>query len=96
MSFEDRDIEHIAELARLRLDAGEKRRLAVELARIVEFIEQLAAVDVDGVLPTKHVIDLDNVARDDAEGDCLTAEEALANAPDADAGHFVVPKVLPG
>jgi aspartyl-tRNA(Asn)/glutamyl-tRNA(Gln) amidotransferase subunit C len=92
MSFEDRDIEHIAELARLRLDDVEKRRLAVELARIVEFIEQLAAVDVDGVPPTKHVIDLDNVARDDAEGDCLTAEEALANAPDADAGHFVVPK----
>jgi aspartyl-tRNA(Asn)/glutamyl-tRNA(Gln) amidotransferase subunit C len=47
------------------------------------------------VAPTKHVIASDNVARDDERRPCLPRDEALAAAPDADAGHFVVPKVLP-
>ncbi len=92
----DRDVvDYVAGLAKLRLDEDEKQALGEQLGRIVEFVETLTEVDISAVPPTKHVIGLANVARPDGEQPCLTAEEALANAPEADEGHFVVPKVLP-
>ena len=92
----DRDVvDYVAGLARLRLDEDEKQALGEQLGRIVEFVETLTEVDISEVPPTKHVIGLANVARPDSERPCLTAQEALANAPEADEDHFVVPKVLP-
>lgn len=92
----DRDVvDYVAGLARLRLDEDEKQALGEQLGRIVEFVETLTEVDVSEVPPTKHVIGLANVTRPDSERPCLTAEQALANAPEADADHFVVPEVLP-
>ncbi len=92
----DRDVvDYVAGLARLRLDEDEKQALGEQLGRIVEFVETLTEVDVSEVPPTKHVIGLANVTRPDSERPCLTAEQALANAPEADVDHFVVPEVLP-
>ena len=88
-------VDYVAELARLHLDDEEKKALAADLARVLEFVEQLDEVDISNVPPTKHVIGLANVERADIEGASLSQEEALANAPDSDEGHFVVPKVLP-
>ncbi|MCH7826333.1 MAG: Asp-tRNA(Asn)/Glu-tRNA(Gln) amidotransferase subunit GatC [Acidobacteria bacterium] len=88
-------VDYVAALARLRLDDAEKDTLAADLARVLEFIEQLDRVDITDVPPTKHVIGLSNVERPDTESPCLPSDEALANAPDTDEDHFVVPKVLP-
>ena len=52
-------------------------------------------VDVSDVPPTKHVIDLANVSREDVPRPSLRPEEALANAPESMHDYFVVPKVLP-
>ncbi len=89
-------VDYVAALARLRLDDAEKDALTADLARVLEFVEQLDRADVTDVPPTKHVIGLSNVERPDTESPCLPPAEALANAPDADEDHFVVPKVLPG
>ena len=95
MSVDPETVEHVAELAKLNLDGDEKKELAGQLARILEFVAQLDEVDISDVPPTKHVIDMSNVERPDGVRDSLSQREALAGAPDADEGHFVVPEVLP-
>ena len=95
MSVGPEVVDYVARLAKLQLDDAEKQQLAGELARIVAFVEQLDDIDVSEVAPTKHVIGLANVERPDTPADSLPVDEALANAPDADEDHFVVPKVLP-
>lgn len=95
MSVNREMVEHVAELAKLTLDSDEKKELAGQLARILEFVAQLDEVDISRVPPTKHVIDLSNVERLDEPRHSLSQEDALAGAPSADVGHFVVPKVLP-
>ena len=95
MGVDPEVVDYVAALAKLRLDDAEKDALATDLARVLEFVEQLDRVDITDVPPTKHVIGLTNVERPDVEVPCLPADEALANAPDADESHFVVPKVLP-
>jgi aspartyl-tRNA(Asn)/glutamyl-tRNA(Gln) amidotransferase subunit C len=95
MSVDRRTVDYVAALAKLELDDDERAELAGQLARIVEFVEQLDEVDVTDVPPTKHVIGKDNVSRADDVLPGLSQDEALAEAPSADEGHFLVPKVLP-
>ena len=62
-----------------------------ELSTILEAIEQIAELDLDGVQPTSHVIDLENVLRPDEPRPSLPRERALENAPDATGDGFRVP-----
>ena len=62
-----------------------------ELSTILEAIEQIGELDLEGVPPTSHVIDLENVLRPDEPRPCLPRERALENAPDASADGFRVP-----
>ena len=87
-------VRHVAELARLDLVPAEEERLTGQLNAILEYMSQLSEVDTDGVEPTSHVLPLTNVMRDDGPRDCLPTAEALANAPDAEQGHFAVPKII--
>ena len=95
MSVDPGVVDHVAGLAKLNLDDDERVALAEQLARILEFVEQLDEVDVTDVPPTKHVIARTNVGRTDDPRPCLPQEVVLEGAPSADEGHFVVPKVLP-
>ena len=95
MSVDPKVVDSIAALAKLYLEDEEREAIARQLGRILEYVDQLEEVDVADVPPTKHVIDLVNVSRDDTPGDSLAREECLANAPDARLGYFAVPKVLP-
>lgn len=95
MSIDRKTIKDIAGLAKLELDDDERAAFAADLARIVGFVEQLGEVDVDDVPPTKHVIEQSNVTRADEPRPGLSQDEALDNAPRADEGHFLVPRVLP-
>jgi aspartyl-tRNA(Asn)/glutamyl-tRNA(Gln) amidotransferase subunit C len=82
---------HVARLARLRLTDEEVERMSGELSSILEAIEQIGELDLDGVQPTSHVVDLENVLRPDVPRPCLPVEQALANAPDASDQGFRVP-----
>jgi aspartyl-tRNA(Asn)/glutamyl-tRNA(Gln) amidotransferase subunit C len=95
MSVDPGVVEYVAGLAKLNLDGDERAALAEQLARILEFVEQLDEVDVTDVPPTKHVIGQTNVSRADDPRPCLPQEAALDGAPREDEGHFLVPKVLP-
>lgn len=82
---------HVARLARLRLDGDEVERMAGELSGVLEHVDRIAALDLDDVEPTSHVVALENVLREDEPVAGLTPEQALANAPDPDDGSFRVP-----
>ena len=88
------EVEHVARLARLALDADEKERMRSQLDAILGYVEQLRRVDTDGVEPTAHVLPLVNVLRDDEVRPSYPVEAMLANAPDAQDGQFRVPRIL--
>ena len=88
------EVEHVARLARLALDADEKERMRSQLDAILGYVEHLRRVDTDGVEPTAHVLPLVNVLRDDEVRPSYPVEAMLANAPAAEDGQFRVPRIL--
>ena len=82
---------HVAKLARLRLNDDEVDRMAAELSKILEHVERMNRLDLDGVEPTSHVVELQNVLREDEPRPCLPREKALQGAPDVADGGFRVP-----
>jgi aspartyl-tRNA(Asn)/glutamyl-tRNA(Gln) amidotransferase subunit C len=88
------EVEEIALLARLRLDAAEIDRLAGELSAILGYVEQLQAVDTTGVEPMTHAVPLDCPLRPDALAPSLSVEEALADAPAREDDCFSVPRII--
>lgn len=82
---------HVARLARLHLSDEEVERMTGELSSILDHIERISALDLDGVRPTSHVVELENVLRADEPRPSLPREVALAEAPDSDGRGFRVP-----
>jgi aspartyl-tRNA(Asn)/glutamyl-tRNA(Gln) amidotransferase subunit C len=88
----DRDqVLHVAKLARLKVPDDEVDRVAEELSKILEHVETMNELDLEGVEPTSHVVDLTNVLREDVPRPGLPREKALEQAPDAADGGFRVP-----
>lgn len=94
MSVSEKEVRHVAKLARLALSDAEIDRMVPELNNILGWVEQLGEVDTDGVEPLTAVIDNQLRLRDDVvnDGDCR--DDILKNAPDAQHGFFAVPKVI--
>src|SRR5947199_10236486 len=82
MAMLDRDqVLHVARLARLELSDAEVERMASELSHVLDHIEKIGELDLEGVPPTSHVIDVVNALRSDEPEPCLPAEAARASAP---------------
>ena len=90
----EQQVRHVAKLSRLELSDEQVHRFADQLTHVLEHVAKLEEVNVEGVEPMAHALDLANVLRDDAERQGLTVEQALANAPDKNPPFFKVPKVL--
>ena len=84
----------VAKLARIRVEEERLPALAAEFARIVDFVEQLNEVDVEGVEPMTGVTPMRLKRRDDVVTAGGMPERILRNAPDAREGFFAVPKVV--
>ena len=86
------EVAHLARLARLALTDDELDHYAGQLDAIPTHVGQIQAVDVTGqVEPTDNPLKAVNVTRPDLTAPCLTQQEALAEAPEALDGRFVVP-----
>ena len=94
MKIKKEDVIHVANLARLELDAAALDRFAVQVGQILEYVDTLEKVDTTDVPPTSHALALTNAFREDTIKEHLNRDDALANAPEKDAGAFVVPKVV--
>lgn len=88
------DVQKVAKLARLRLTDDELVRFTGQLAAVLDHAADIEALDLDGVEPMAHPVQLVNVLRDDSPGTTLDRDEVLASAPAAEAGQFRVPPVL--
>ena len=87
-------VAHLANLARIALTEEEIEHLTKELGQIMHAVEQVNQVATPDVPPTSHPIPMHNVFRDDVVGNTLSAEEALAGAPESDGSRFVVSAIL--
>jgi aspartyl-tRNA(Asn)/glutamyl-tRNA(Gln) amidotransferase subunit C len=98
MAITREEVRKIAELARLHFSDAELGEFTEQFQRILDYIEKLKEVGIEGVEPTSHVSlagDFEkHMFREDAPRPSLTVEEALKNAPDQNDDHFQVPKVL--
>lgn len=94
MEVNDTLVNNLANLARLRFNEAEKEAIKKDLQRMIAFVDQLKALDVEGVEPLMHMTDnLDRLREDAVEGS-VSRETALKNAPDTDGTYFKVPKVI--
>ncbi len=82
---------HVARLARLALTDGEVERMSSELSTILEHVERISELDLDGVEPTSHVVELENVLRPDEPRPSWERERMVEEAPDSSEGAFRVP-----
>jgi len=89
--IEKEQVLHVARLARLRLTEDEVERMATELSGILEHVEHINELDLDGVEPTSHVIALENVLRPDEARPSWDRDDVLERAPDPAGGAFRVP-----
>ena len=88
------EVLYVADLARLNLDEAAIEKFAGQIGDILEYVDKLNEVDTAGVKPTSHAITLTNAFREDEQQEHLDRERVLANAPQAEDGNFVVPKVV--
>jgi aspartyl-tRNA(Asn)/glutamyl-tRNA(Gln) amidotransferase subunit C len=82
---------HVARLARLELGDDEVQRMASELSKVLDHVEKIRELDLEGVAPTSHVVEVTDALRPDEPRPCLPPEVALAAAPEPLEGGFGVP-----
>ena len=100
MPITQSEVEKIAELANLELTTDEKKSFSIQLAAIVDYIDQLNELDTSAVKPWQHrsagAAPTSYATREDRVAPSLGSERALENAPDPGDGHFRVPRFIPG
>ena len=94
MSLDKDTVAKIAHLARIHVPEQELESLAGELSKILDWVEQLAEVDTEGVAPMTSVVEMEARWRKDEVTDGGYADDVLANAPKAEHGFYTVPKVI--
>lgn len=88
------EVAHVAVLARLALTDEELDRFTRQLAQVLDHAADVAALDLEGVVPTAHPLPLANVLRPDEPAPCLDRDEVLGAAPVVEDGRFRVPRIV--
>ena len=94
MKISTDEIEKMAHLARLKIDDSQKEVLSYQLSHILDYIDTLKDVNVEGVIPASGAAFLNNVLREDTPGDVCGPDVTLANAPERDQDFYTVPRVV--
>lgn len=94
MSLTIKEVEHIAELARLELSDTEKEQYRQQLSDILEYAARLQQVDTSAIPPTSSVLPPRSVLRSDVAEQSLNTNQILSNAPETKDNQFRVPPVL--
>ena len=89
--LERQQVDHVARLARLELSDAEAEKMAVELSHVLDHIEAIRSLDLEGVEPTSHVVEVVNALRADVPHRSLDPAVALAQAPEPTPAGFGVP-----
>ena len=91
MGIDREQLLHVAHLARLALREDEVERLGAQLNEILAAVAKVSELDLSDVPPTSHTLDVANVWDADEPHECLSVDDALANAPEREGDFFKVP-----
>lgn len=94
MAVTKKDVEKIAELARLKFTEEELENFTPQMNEILSYMDKLNELDTKNVKPLSHPVEQTNVFREDVLKLSISTEDALKNAPSKDEHHFKVPKVI--
>lgn len=94
VEISEKQVAHIASLARLKLTHTETESYTTQLNQILQFAEKLNELDTEGIGPTSHAVVMNNVLREDVIQPSLPREEVLLNAPEQQEGMFKVPAIF--
>ena len=89
-----KEVEHVAWLAHIELSEQEKTLFTEQFNEILDYFKKIDEVDTEGVKPTYHVLDLNNISRKDETTPSLPTEEALKNAPKREKKFFKAPRIV--
>ncbi|MBP3285217.1 MAG: Asp-tRNA(Asn)/Glu-tRNA(Gln) amidotransferase subunit GatC [Clostridia bacterium] len=92
--IEKKDILYVAKLAKLSLSEEEIQALTPQMGEIIEFANNISKLDTEGVLPTNHILEIQNVFRKDEVKESYPREDIIKNAPTKEAGCILVPNVV--
>ena len=90
----DIDIRHLSALAQLKLSEQEAEAVAGDLARIIDMVDQMQAMDTEGVQPLAHPLDSAARRRPDAVTEVVDRDLYQQGAPETEDGLFLVPRVV--
>ncbi|RJP61536.1 MAG: Asp-tRNA(Asn)/Glu-tRNA(Gln) amidotransferase subunit GatC [Candidatus Auribacter fodinae] len=94
MAFTEKDVDYIANLARLSLSPQETKQFTSQLDKILSYVHKLDELNTESVEPTAHILPVNNVFRADEPKTCPNAQYAVEQAPELINGLFSVPKVI--
>lgn len=87
-------IENVSKLAHLEFSEDELKAITPQFGKILDYIEELSQIDLEGVEPMTHVLEDTNVLREDIVKESISVSDALKNAPKHNDIFFKVPKVF--
>lgn len=90
----EKEVSHVAHLARLRLSQEELQLFTKQLGAVLEHAKDVEALQLDGVEPMSHPLPMENVTRKDEVHEMLDREDILDQAPASEDGRFQVPQIL--
>ena len=94
MKVTNKDVDHVATLARLGLSEEEKKLFTEQLSKILDYAATINKLDTKNVQPTSHAIPMKNVMREDIVIPCDNTSDIMSNAPAAEDNMFSVPKIM--
>lgn len=94
MNITKKEVEHVANLARLTLSDEDLDVMTGQLDTILSYVDKLGELETSKVEPTTHVFSVTNAFREDRVTESLSREESLANAPLQNGESFQVPKII--
>jgi len=94
VSLDKKQVQHIATLARLKLEENEYAEAVAKLSKIVDFVDQLSQADTAGVVPMAHPLDTTQRLRPDAVTEADARDYFQQNAAAVSGGFYLVPKVI--
>ena len=94
MGVDKKLLEHVAELARIKLSDGEIKKFLPQLEEALEFFSKLKEISTDNVKPSFQPVELKNAMREDVEEKCLSQDDALSLTEHKKDGYFKGPKAI--
>lgn len=91
---DDKSVEYVAKLARIEISKEQKDSLGEQLSKIIDYIDKLKELDVEGITPMRDVHMSENVFREDKAKDSCLQKDILENSPSSWKGYFKIPKVI--